>query len=210
MKTAKSFLVRVSCLAVICLLGAVNANAQNTESRLLKKASVSPVEPAPLEITNLKVNGASIDFNQPFQADDEWLKNLTFDVKNVSGKAITHFQIGVLLHNPDNNQRAVAKMVWHGRDTGLPNVQPTVRVANGEVIHATYDERRYEGLKGIRERISLSKITSAELSLDMVVFEDDTSWRLGNLYRRDPANPMQWNVIATEQATAKPKPEHNY
>ena len=199
MNTAQSFFFRVSCVAAICLFTALTDFAQQTDARILKKALFPPFEPVPLEISNLKVNGTPINFDQPFQADDEWLKGLTFDVKNVSGKVITHFRIELSLHNPDNNQRAITYMVFHGRDTGLPNVEATAHVADGEIIHASFDEKRYNGLKRTQEHIGLSKITNAEFSIAFVIFEGDTAWRLGNLLRRDPTDPMRWNVIRPER-----------
>ncbi len=195
MNPTKNFLLRIVCISAICLLSALIALAQQTENRTLKKALVSPAVPCPLEITNLKVNGTPVNFDQPFQADDNWLKGLTFDVKNTSGKVITHFNIGLRLRNPDNNQNASAPMVFHGRDTGLPNVEATVHVADGEIVHATYDEKRYGGLTQMQEHISLSRIISAELSIDMVVFENDTTWRNGLMHRRDQTNPMRWLVV---------------
>ena len=199
MNTARSFLFRVSGVAAMCLFTALITFAQQTDARILKKALVPPFEPVPLEISNLKVNGDPINFDQSFQADDEWLKGLTFDVKNVSGKVITHFRIGLRLRNPNNNQQVITPMIFHGRDTGLPNVEATVRVADGEIIHATFDEKRYNGLKQAQEQVGLNRITDADLSIEMVIFEGDTAWRLGNLLRRDSSDPMRWNVVRPER-----------
>lgn len=195
MNTTKNFLLRIVCISAICLLSALIAQAQQTETRTLKKEALSPTATHVLEISNLKVNGAPISFDQPFQADDDWLKGLTFDVKNISGKVITHFNIGMHMHNLDNNQRAGRPMILHGRDTGLPNIEATVHVADGEIVHATYDEKQYSILKRMQPIISLSKITIAELTIDMVVFEDDTAWRHGDMMRRDQTNPTKWLVI---------------
>jgi len=197
--TAQNFLSRVVRSAALCLFCAALAEAQQMETRLLKKQKVAPVEPAPLEFSNLQVNGSPVNFDQPFPAGDNWVKGLSFDLKNVSGKVITHFRIGLLLHNPDNNLRTTVTMVFHGRNTGMPGVEPSVRVAPGETVHAVYEDKQYESFKRACSHIGLGKVTEATLGIEMAVFDDETAWRLGYLLRRDTSDPLRWNVIGRER-----------
>lgn len=209
--TARSVFSRAAqsiTVGMLCLVCVAFAEAQQVEARLLKKQKLPAVEPAPLEFSGLRAGSAAINFDQPFQAGEDWVKGLSFDLKNVSGKTITHFRIGLYLHNPDNQQRAVATMVFHGRNTGMPGVEPSVRVAPGETVHAGYEDKQYESFKRVRQQIALGKVTEATLSIEMVVFDDDTAWRNGYLMRRDSADPLRWNVVRAA-AVAEPARKPN-
>ena len=204
--TAKSLLSRTVKSVMLCLFCATLAEAQQTENRLLKKQKVAPVEPAPLEFSNLKVNGSPINFDRPFTAGNDWVKDLSFDVKNVSGKVITHFRIGLLLHNHNNQQRAAVTMIFHGLNTGMPGVEPTVRVSPGETVHAVYEDKQYDSFKRTCSHIGLDKVLEATLSIEMAVFDDETMWRYGYLHRRDSLDPLRWNIVGRERVTSDSQP----
>jgi hypothetical protein len=51
-------------------------------------------EETPLELVEIKVAGKSIILGQPFDADENWLKNMTLRVKNISNKPIIAFGVG--------------------------------------------------------------------------------------------------------------------
>lgn len=201
--TARNFLSRAVGSITLCVFCAAFAEAQQVETRLLKKQKVAPVEPAPLEFSNLRAGGGAINFDQPFQAGDNWVKDLSFDLKNVSGKVITHFRVGLHLHNPNNQQRVVVTMVFHGRNTGMPGVEPSLRIAPGEIVHAVYEDKQYESFKRMCHQIGLGKVVEATLSIEMVVFDNETAWRNGYLLRRDLSDPLRWNVV---RAASDPEP----
>src|SRR6476660_3600524 len=50
-----------------------------------------------LEIMDIAVDGKSITIGQSFAVDDEWLKNLTVRVKNVSNLTISSVQMDLFL-----------------------------------------------------------------------------------------------------------------
>ena len=50
-----------------------------------------------LEIKDISVAGKSITIGEPFAADDNWLTNLTFRVKNISDQSFTSIQIDMIL-----------------------------------------------------------------------------------------------------------------
>jgi hypothetical protein len=204
--TTKSAVSRAVKSVALCLFCVTLAQAQQTETRLLKRQKVAPVAPAPLEFSNLQVNGSPINFDQPFSADDNWVKAFSFDVKNVSGKVITHFRIGLLLHNPNNQQRATVTMVSYGRNTGMPGVEPSVRVAPGEMVHAVYEDKQYESFKRMCNHIGLDRVQEITLNIEMAVFDDETMWRYGYLHRRDSVDPLRWNVIGREPGSSDSQP----
>src|SRR3954471_1056172 len=50
-----------------------------------------------IEIEAIDIEGASVIIGQPFKASSDWIKNITFKVKNNSAKTITHLQLALTL-----------------------------------------------------------------------------------------------------------------
>lgn len=85
-----------SCLIISALLiglfvpAAVPAQAQERTIKRVKWRD------EPLEITKLEVKGKEISFNRSFGAEgDDWFRDLTVSVKNVSGQAIHFIDLGL-------------------------------------------------------------------------------------------------------------------
>jgi len=192
-------------LMTVCLLCVLLAQAHQDETRVLKKESVSPTVPEPLAIFNLQIDGKPISFDENFLAGDEWVKGLSFDLKNTSGKVITHFQIGIRLPAPQPDKPGgLVHMMAHGSYTALPGVEPTVRMMPGDEIHATYSDKSYESFKRMRNHIGLTNVAQVTVGIDVAMFEDNTMWRHGELLRQDPSNPRRWVVIGREHLIPKP------
>ena len=62
--TARNFLARAVGSIALCSVCSTLAGAQAIETRLLKRQKVAAVEPAPLEISNLRAGGAGDKFLQ--------------------------------------------------------------------------------------------------------------------------------------------------
>jgi len=86
----------VLCVAAV-LVDVHSATAQ-TKKRIIDL--LSPESPAKhkdeidLEIVEIKIAGRPIALGQSFDADDNWLKDMTLRVKNVGTKPIAFFDIG--------------------------------------------------------------------------------------------------------------------
>lgn len=65
-------------------------------------ASFDEDEEVPLEIVGIKVAGKAVVLGQTFEADGDWLKNMTLSVRNISNKPIIVFGVsGGLLGGVD-------------------------------------------------------------------------------------------------------------
>ncbi len=168
---AKSFLR--SFLMLIFILGvSAQIRASQNEERLLKHhASPNPQ----IEIFNLQVDGKPIEFDREFTAGEEWVKGLTFDIKNISGKAITFLEIS--LYMPPAKKGGIggaSRMFYYGTNTMMPNVKPeNIRIAPGEVIHAGFIEKWYEPFKQMQKHVGLEKIVELGFRVERVIFEDE-------------------------------------
>lgn len=140
----------------------------------------------PIEISNLQVNGKTVNLNEPFIGEGEWLKDFTLIFKNTSDRKIRTitFFLTVLESKPI------------GPPPGMPFVYGTPRTApkaENETIRLLFPEESdsvridaglFENLKRIfAEREKLASRTTAELSVADVWFSDDTLWSWGRFYK---------------------------
>jgi hypothetical protein len=87
--------ISILCVAVV-LIGVTVATAQ-TKTRLLPFPAWSlddTDDEVSLELVEIKIAGKRIGLDKSFEADENWLKNMTLQVKNVGTKPIVAFGIG--------------------------------------------------------------------------------------------------------------------
>ncbi len=165
----------------------------------------------PVKIGKLKSKGVAVIFGEKFRADDDWMKELTFSVKNASEKTITYLEIEL---NFPRDKGAQAEPDAHDRimygqyptlpgETAIPRPdQPPLRP--GETVDVVL--RDYDG---IRNFLNLThypiSINRLEVGVGDVVFDDGTKWSGGGLFRRDLERPGGW-VRIKELARAPLRP----
>ena len=85
---------------IICIASSVVVFAQSQE-RIIKLEKL-PNEP--IQIMKLKVSGKEASFNQPFNAqEDDWFRDLSVTVKNVSNQTIYSIEIELTFYSNDSN-----------------------------------------------------------------------------------------------------------
>ena len=77
----------------------------------------SPVEEA-VKITDIRVAGHSITTGEAFDADDDWLRTLTFRLKNVSGQPIMGARIGFGLPETKKGEGMIGFSLEYGQGLG--------------------------------------------------------------------------------------------
>ncbi|HZH89281.1 MAG TPA: hypothetical protein VEX70_01550 [Pyrinomonadaceae bacterium] len=155
----------------------------------------------PVKIGKLKAKGAIIVLGGKFRAEDDWLKGLTFSVKNTSEKTITYVEIEL---NFPREKGAQAEPDAHDRiiygqypalpgETSTPHPdQPPIRP--GETVDVVLKD--YDGVRDFLNNTHYpAGIHQLEVSVGDVVFDDGTKWSGGGLFRRDPDNPGGWMRI---------------
>ena len=98
MRLRKSIIIFSVTVVLIC----VHAATAQTKKRLVPLPAWSLDDTdgeVSLELVEIKIAGKPIALDEPFDADDNWLKNMTLRVKNVGTKPIVAFGVGGgLLH----------------------------------------------------------------------------------------------------------------
>jgi hypothetical protein len=170
---------------------AVLTTQDNARKKVVRKI---PDPTAPVEITKLKLKGKPINFDRAFDAEDDWIKGLSVDVKNVSDREIVYLKIELNFPADDSEERFYVTYLEHGRqpaegsDTAAPTIKP---IRPGETITLAVPEgvpeavRRSLRKEGSGNALKLNRI---KLYANQAWFDKDTMWMLGTTFVRDPVS----------------------
>jgi membrane-bound metal-dependent hydrolase YbcI (DUF457 family) len=120
------------------------------------KSSISTIVPQieVLEIVDVTIGGKPVTLGEDFTADDEWLKNLTVRIKNISRTTITSVQLNLFL--PQVMPGGPMVTLCYGCGNVGKNIDPGEEVEMKTVF--------YDWLAGeITARSSFAKISKAEI-----------------------------------------------
>jgi hypothetical protein len=172
---------------MLLLFCAVSAAAP--KNRIIKRASL-PDEP--VEITEIKVKEAKVNFWEKFAGDDDWLSGITFTVKNTSGKNISH--VALLIEQPISESFSLTIPIGEGQFSPLSEnaVGPVIARA-GETVEIRLSDERYKGfMHSVPLEFKFDPITEVKVHIERVVFTDGSMWYKGMLHYRDPNNSKRW------------------
>ena len=170
----------------------------------------------PIKIGKLKTKGTVVVLGEKFRGEDDWMKELTFSVKNTSEKTITYLEIELNFprgkgaqEEPDAHDRII-----YGQYPPLPGEtatphpdQPPIRPGDTvDVVLRDYEGMR-EFLNATHYPVSINRL---EVSVGDVVFDDGTKWSGGGLFRRDPNNPGGWIRIKELEPTHQGRNDFGY
>ena len=122
-----------------------------------------------LEITDIAVGRNSITVGEFFTADDEWLKNLTVRVKNISSLNISSIQMNLFLPQIMPGGPLVTLCYGCGNVGNGQSIVPGAEVEMKIVFYGWLADQ-------INAKSSLSKITKAEIQNIIVKLPDGRKW----------------------------------
>lgn len=125
--------------------------------------------------------------------DADWLRDISFRVKNTSDKPITLIEIA--LYFPET--RATGSLVWYqmkfGVVPGFPNLKQHPFVLKpGETFDVPLAPRYEQIRKIVSRQYPMAEIHRVEMQVRDVIFDDMTAWMMGSPARQDPANPRRY------------------
>ena len=136
-----------------------------------------------IEIEAVLFDGKPITIGQPFAAYDDWLRDISFRVKNVSSQKMLRIQLDIV---PPELQKGVQVVYCYG-------CAPTEKekgVIPGEEVELKMLGGNFYGW--VRDRIvetgSISRITRAQIREMIVSLPDDLRWTSGCVKTADPKN----------------------
>jgi len=173
----------------------INIQAQS-EKKTIKLAYSSKPQ---LKFTEVKVGQKDRKFDEGFDAEPEWVKNLSFKLENISGKPIVYLSVNINFPETRSSGNLMSYQVVFGQHphSKLKHNKPMLLMP-GETLEVFLDNEKDKIYKFVNERQSIESIQKVELEIGFIVFEDKTAWTAGSFLRQDPNNPNRYNNIGSE------------
>lgn len=141
----------------------------------------------------IKVLGVKVDRSQT-----NWLDGLEVQIQNTSQKTINYLLLHVEIKGPAGQQLRVPLIL--GRAPGATTGNGETLLSGAKVSlkagKATCDR--------LREQIANGRVVPPkdfQTSINVVIFNDKSAWKGGQLHYQDPANPSNW--IAASELTRR-------
>ena len=132
-----------------------------------------------------------------FDADGDWLKDLTIKIKNTSGKKITWMLVNLLLPEITKDGAIALHQIFLGVDPDAPFARPELRLLPNQMLEIPLNGR-YEDLKHLVNVIGsgtpIESVSKLEFDFHAALFDDDTRFETGEMFRRnpDPNDRQKW------------------
>jgi hypothetical protein len=154
----------------------VGSNSENVASSLKLFRQIDGVE-----IVEVAANGTPVSIREPFAAPDDWLKTLTFRVKNVSAEKLVSVQI--TLKAPEMGiSPDIIYCYGCGKAQREKGIQP------GEIVELTMPGGEYYDwvVSRINEKLTLAQISKAEIRHMFVGVPNGPTWYSGCVKTANP------------------------
>lgn len=199
MKLMKKLFVSAFALALVVFSG-VLAAAQSNNRTLMWPATpigrltsarngikLSAVNEA-VQIADITVAGHSVIPGESFNADDDWLRTLTFRLKNVSGQSIAAVRIGFGLPETRAEDRQVGFSLAYGKMAPggvVPEGQSMIRPE--EEFDVKFTDAEYRNyLEFFAKHAGSASFSKVWIGITTIQFEDGTIWSSGCLRATNP------------------------
>jgi hypothetical protein len=152
-----------------------------------------------VEVTGINITGSPITFDTPFTMENVSLDELKIGVKNLTGKTITHIKFGLHIRNSAlESSEDTSYLIEYGNDTGIPGTIASNKLHPTETATVSISKTQAQVLKQLVTEKAPESARSAriEISIDMVIFDDDAAWRHGLMAKRSKDNPLMWEYIS--------------
>lgn len=153
--------------------------------RIGSTVRTSPVADA-LEIVEAKVAGHPITIGRPFAAGEDWLKWLTFRLKNISGRPITGVRIHLGLPETQKNGAGVGASLGFGSLAVFNRASDAGKVVwpDEELELRLGDEQHARTKHLVAAKGGPIEIKTVWIGITQVMFEDGALWSGGCLPSR--------------------------
>ena len=202
-----------SALLLVGTLTRLSGQAQEPRHRVISQVPVEAGRQSPIQVVSVKFKGEAVEPGRQFLAGDDWLVDLTFRVKNVSDRPITYVSIGLRVPAAAGRKNKFSEFVGpyrYGCPPGFPCLPEATRLQKeimpGETQDVVVAEGAYKNLTAaLAQNGASTPIVAAEYDIDSVVFDADTRWSRGFLFRRDPLEPNTYRMADKYELPKQPE-----
>lgn len=165
---------------------------------------------APMKIQTIRTKGKQVEPDKEFFATDDWLKQLTVELRNDSKKTVTFVSVGLFFPrlDPDAKQPGAGFSLDYGDDPfafDSAETMPPLRVKPvlpGEHLAITLTDAEFTRLKQFLIDTGFLVTSKVEIRVDHIGFSDGTAWT-GQMAQRRPGGG--WMPLA-ESPSPSPTP----
>jgi hypothetical protein len=178
-----------------------SASAQELRNRELKPDIDLTTIQMPVEIVTIKLNGKEMMLGEKIKGDDDWLKGVSFTVKNISGKPIAYVAVGLRFEPPPGAARLVVFTLSYGVDNsrGVPRSGSSpMPLQPDQTVDLVLTDERYPNFLQILSMGGMPRgFDVVPYYVERVSFEDDPNiiWEGGYLKRKNPAFIGRFDII---------------
>jgi hypothetical protein len=208
----------IACVLLCAWVSAIQGQTVTQSERLITE---SKFKAQPIEIVGVRVNENRVELDRSFtNPDKDWLRHLSFDVRNISNKTITYVQMRLLFERPGSNGLPCVFPLIRGIDsvfrrldsaltgkTSPPDPNDAVRailVRPGDSVSLSFSDKTYDGLQRFLKDVNWEgEVYSVKLYLSRVIFDDGTIWMKGTEVKPDPLNPSKFLPVLQKDSTSK-------
>lgn len=143
-----------------------------------------------IETTHPKHKWLKIPKGEVFNAQSDWIKNLSFKIESISKKPITFVQVNVDFPETRATGSLMSYAFSFGKHPGrkMTGSKP-ILIMPGESFEISLNKEMEKIKKFMSGRESVESIQKVELEIRRIGFEDNTEWNLGEFFQRDPNTP---------------------
>ena len=185
----------VAFLILLATSGSITS--QEVKDHALVPAFDFAIIQMPVEITAIRLNGKEVVPGEKIKGDEDWLRGVSFTLKNISDKPIAYVDIGLRFPRPNGfvvyslNYGVDLSRGEPRRESSPPAIQP------GDSLNLVLTKERYHVFLNILAQGEASNRDTALYFLERVCFENepDVIWQGGNLKRRDPNQIGKFDLV---------------
>ena len=163
--------------------------AGNLYSQNKKRVENRSSSDVPVELIEIKVKDRAVLLKQDFEGEVDWVKDLKFKLKNRSEKSVTW--IGINITFPET--RATGSLMLHqlfiGQRSDMPSTltsNPLLDLKPGEEKEISLEPEFDLITRLIKLRGRVEDINNVDLTIDEVMFADETLYSGSSMWRRNP------------------------
>lgn len=185
-------IIALSLLAGLVLFNSVIYVAGQNKQRIVNELYLpkdAPVQIIGWELEGRKFDDRKLDNRISGLASSDWIKHLTFEVKNVSKKNISYVEITLMVTQQKQMPGPMIFYVMFGSRDGS-DINGLIRP--GEVAKVKVRDSEYLAWEKRLRNWDVHDFDNVLLELRKIYFDDGTGWSLGHEIVQDPLNPKHW------------------
>jgi hypothetical protein len=200
--------VRAVLLVIVCAVWVCGAQDK------LRVIRETVHKNSPVIVVSRQIGGKRVDRTYEnrhgVMAGPGWIKQLTFDLKNVSNQNITYIHLDLVIPQ-------TGKMVHTGKivDIFFGNRAAPAAAASkdvistadllipGDVVRVTISDTARTQLENFLKEYDAQDVEQITMDIREVHFDDGTGWNMGIELRQDPLDPKIWRSVLMSQTSTR-------